>query len=167
MKSFMPEQKKGRSHQGYGTPTDLFDAVEQRFGAVSWDLAASEHNHKAADYLTEDNDALSINWHQLGGLLWLNPPFGNVAPWAKKCLEESEKGARVLMLCPASVSSNWFRQYVHDQSCVLFLNPRPTFTGETKQYPQSCMIIAFGFGRKGFHVWQWKQWSLESVFLED
>lgn len=155
--SAQPAQKPGKSRQDYETPDDLLSAVRAHFGPPSWDLAASAANAKAPDFIDEARDSLTVDWYKLGGLLWLNPPFGSITAWAAKCRLESRKGARVLLLTPASVGSNWYRDHVHGEADVLFLNPRVTFVGETTPYPKDCMISAFGFGVVGCSVWGWRR----------
>ncbi len=152
-----PSMNKGKSKQDYGTPRDFLDAVEKRFGSIHFDLAASASNAKAQDYFTEADDALSKNWAQCpGSLLWLNPPFADIAPWAAKCALHASASVRILLLTPASVGSNWFAEHVHGKAIVLGLNPRLTFEGTSDPYPKDLMLSCFGFGVNGFDVWRWK-----------
>lgn len=134
-------------------------AVVARFGRPHFDLAAQYDNAKASDWYDPENDSLKQAWHQLpylpSGLLWLNPPFSNIAPWAAKCAEESAKGARILFLVPASVGSNWYAQHVHGKALVLFLNGRLKFVGAKDPYPKDCLLAVYG-EQPGFEVWKWK-----------
>ena len=93
-------------------------------------------------------------WHAIGGLLWLNPPFGKITPWAAKCHAEAAKGARIALLVPASIGSNWYRDNIHDRHRVLFLNGRIVFDGKNG-FPKDCMLVIFG-DEPGFDVWTWK-----------
>ncbi len=152
-----PVQKPGKSFQAYGTPDDLLAAVRKRFGPLSFDLAASADNTVVPGaYYDKEADSLSRSWHQIDGLLWLNPEFANIASWAEKCWLEAREGAKILMLTPASVGSEWFRQCVHGNAYVLALNPRLVFKGCTDAYPKDCMISVWGHGIHGFDVWRWK-----------
>jgi phage N-6-adenine-methyltransferase len=106
---------RGQSKQDYETPMEFIRAVEKRFGPLTVDLAASAENAKAPRHISEKENSLICPWAATAvDNCWLNPPFGNIAPWAKKCAEESEHGARILMLVPASIGSNWFAEHVHD-----------------------------------------------------
>ena len=156
--SAMPPQKPGRSKQDYGTPWGLIRAVEYRFGVLMYDLAASDDNHKADMWATEEEDSLVLDWSALpAGLLWLNPPFADITPWAKKCAAEKNRGARILMLVPASVGSNWFAEHVHGQAMVYALAPRLTFEGCAQPYPKDCMLCHYSpIVGPGFSVWRWK-----------
>lgn len=156
-----PTVKRHKSKQDYPTPWELIHACDARFGAISFDLAATDENKKAAEFFSPTQDSLTRSWHKImvpstdRPILWLNPPFSDIAPWAKKCAEESKLGARILFLTPASVGSNWFRDHVHGQAHVLALNGRITFIGAEDPYPKDCIISAFGFGKIGFDVWKW------------
>src|SRR5690606_17204709 len=82
----MPAQKPGRSAQDYATPRVFLDAVERRFGRIRWDLAAHELNAVCDLWIGEHQDSLTVPWaEQCRGLCWLNPPFGDIEPWAAKC----------------------------------------------------------------------------------
>lgn len=152
----MPRQKPGASVQDYGTPPELVRAAAHRFGAITWDLAAHERNAVSDLWIGEQQNSLSVAWSELShGVLWLNPPFGAITPWARKCAREAARGARILLLTPASVGANWFWDYVAPHALVLALTPRLTFVGETQPFPKDCILSAFGFGRRGFKRWRW------------
>ena len=154
----MPDQKPGNSKQDYGTPLALMMAVRRRFGPVVHDLAATAENTQAPTFYTKEQDSLSIPWRDFKpiGNLWLNPPFNHIAPWAKKCKEESDgRLGHILLLVPASVGSNWFVEHVHNHALVLALAPRLIFKGETQAYPKDCILAVFGMGLRGFDTWRW------------
>ena len=141
----------------HGTPPEFIAAVVRRWGPLSFDLAASPDNAKAARFYTEADDALVQPWHTLPGLLWLNPPFGNIALWAKKCYTESLLGARIIMLTPASVGANWYRDWCWNQARTIALCGRITFVGSKDPYPKDCMLTVFGgIEGSGFECWTWK-----------
>lgn len=153
-----PAQRPGKSRQDYETPPEFIRAVEDRFGALNVDLAARNDNAKAPQWITPEADGLSTSW-PTEGTLWLNPPFGKIEPWAKRCwdwappLDSSGRG-RILLLVPASVGSRWFSEYVMDGALVLFLQPRLSFDGKAP-FPRDCMLCVYG-ELPGFEVWKWK-----------
>lgn len=127
--------------QDYGTPVAFTDIVSRYWGPICFDLAAHERNHKAprwfgpggeaADSLTQDWAAM---WAECAGdegspLLWLNPPFSVMTPWAKKCHESAAEGARIALLAPANVGAAWWWDYVLPAAHVLILKPRLAFDG--------------------------------------
>lgn len=155
----MPAQKPGRSKQNYGTPPEFLDAVKRLLDIKEFavDLAADQFNTVAQIYLTKEMDALSKDWREAWtGAAWINPPYDHIAPWVKNAYEC--KGY-VVMLVPASVGSNWWRDWVHNKAHVWFLNGRLTFVGCTDPYPKDCALIAYqsswlGLGWE-YDVWTW------------
>lgn len=156
-----PSIARGKSKQDYATPREFMRAVVSRFGLLSFDLAASPHNTKNPNYFSKEDDSLTKNWHEIRGLLYLNPPFDNIAPWAEKCLLESSRGAKILFLTPASVGSNWFANFVHRKALVLFLQGRISFDG-IAPYPKDCILSCFGF-TPNYEVWKWTDAAEEEV----
>lgn len=151
-----PAIARGKSKQDYPTPWEFIWACEHRFCPISFDLAASPENAKAPKFYTIEDDSLSKPWHELDGVLWLNPPFDNIAPWAKKCEQEARLGAQILLLTPASVGANWFKNFVHRTALVLALNGRIQFMGASDPYPKDCILSVFGIEPcAGFDVWTW------------
>ena len=162
----MPTQKPGRSKQDYSTPKNFIDAVENLFGVLDWDLACDGTNNKAPQFFTENENSLAQDWTKLKGNLWLNPPFGKIAPWAKKCYLSKGAGRRILLLTPASIGSNWFQDYVYEKALTIFaLNPRLSFDGKAP-FPKDCCLIVYaekddeyGMGNvSGFKIWKWNQY---------
>lgn len=153
-----PLQKPAKSRQDYATPWDFIYAVERRFGPLAHDLAAAAETAKATSYFSPETDALdpAREWHTIVGNLWLNPPFADIEPWAAKCKVEAARGARILLLTPASVGSAWFAEHVHRHAMVFGLGPRIKFVGEKDAYPKDLMLSAYGFG-VGFDTWYWKE----------
>lgn len=161
----MPAQKPGRSQQIVVTPEEFMIPVSERFGLVDIDLAANIENKKALKFFGPGSmwwtDALDdgCRWDPdyNDGLCWLNPPFGNIAPWAAKCVRESENGARIAMLVPASVGANWFNNYVRPYAYVLELTPRLTFVGHKSAYPKDLILAVYTPERfVGREAWEWK-----------
>jgi DNA (cytosine-5)-methyltransferase 1 len=156
-----PKQKPGRSKQDYGTPPSFLEAVKRRLGIDTFaiDLAASKHNAVDFAFYDERQNALARDW-PVGGWCWLNPPFGQLEPWVRHTFEQSRRGARVAMLVPAGVGSNWWRDHVHGKAFVLLLNGRITFVGETAPYPKDCVLLLYGPDvAPGYDVWQWAKAS--------
>lgn len=155
------------SFQNYSTPDHFINAVYKRFGYCSWDLAADNTNKKAFYFFTEEENSLTKEWHKLShnvsddSLLWLNPPYRDITTWAKKCAEESKKGANILFLVPASVGSNWFADFVWKCSNIYYLQGRLSFDGKAP-YPKDCMLCFYGpkalqlTEHYTTHVWDWR-----------
>jgi hypothetical protein len=149
----MPIQKPGRSKQDYETPQAFLDKLP----AMTWDLACTEENKKAPHGLTHPTvDGLATDWSTLMGNLWCNPPFGEIAKWAKKASETKVINS-LYMLVPASVGANWFRDYVHGKAMVLLLNGRLSFDGKNP-FPKDCMLLIYGPGASPVvALWDWRK----------
>jgi phage N-6-adenine-methyltransferase len=166
----MPAQKPHRSKQDYSTPDEFISAVQTYLGIdkFCYDFAADRHNKKATEWFDELANALTIPfWDDYlnatgWGWGWLNPPYTNIGPWAARCLETSLAGGKIAFLVPASVGSNWYRDYIHDQFGVkvLFLNGRIGFMPDNPKwlYPKDCALVLFGTGTPfAVDVWTWKR----------
>lgn len=164
----MPPQKPGRSRQCYVTPDDFMFAVEERFGNIYFDLAATEKNAKATRFFTRRQNALEQLWagkvakvaFPSGYTFWLNPPYANIDPWLDKCTLEQpflHGTGKILVLVPASVGSNWFTDYVLHKASIYFLKGRLCFI-RNKPYPKDLMLLAYrnpALPTPAF-VWDWK-----------
>lgn len=163
----------------YRSPADFMGAVRQEF-PLSWDLAACTENTQAEGFYDEGDDALSCSWHQIGGgWLWLNPPYSNIEPWARKGCLEMQYGAKILLLLPASVGSDWYAEWIHNRAEVRFLRPRLIFEFRypddykdkagnlshkagcmnTDPYPKDLMLCLFDRTSprpKVSYPWKWK-----------
>ncbi len=156
----MPIQKPGKSEQIVCTPPELLKALKLRLGIAEFaiDLAASPNNAITSVYYTEEQNSLIQPWAHFG---WgfCNPPFSNLAPWVAKGWAEIIYGAQTVMLVPASVGSNWWRDSVDRCAHVLFLTPRVTFVGHKTAYPKDIAILLYTsyiFG--GYEVFSWKEY---------
>lgn len=151
-------RNKWDTNQRIGTPWALFKPLDEIFH-FAVDLSADEGNTKCPRYISPHLNSLSdkIEWHKLadpGSWLWLNPPYNEIPKWAQKCKREAAHGAKIVMLTPASVGSNWFLDNVFGQAVVVFLRGRVIFdyvidSGKkrgqwnTEPYPKDCMLSIF------------------------
>jgi phage N-6-adenine-methyltransferase len=150
--------QSSKSKQDYGTPFSFLSAVQTRLHIddFSWDLAADDDNTVCGGYYDIADNSLIQDWHKIDGWLWLNPPFADIYPWARKCYEESQMGAHIALLVPLSIAE-WWTDYVDQKGYALLLHGRLTFVGETKPYPKDCALVLYGpEGMKGYEVWDWK-----------
>lgn len=157
-----PPQKPHRSKQDYRTPSAFLDAVKRYLSidAFDCDLAASPDNAVADLFLTEDLSAFDApSWKFGNGWNWCNPPYSDIRPWVERAEYESHLGAATAMLIPASVGSNWWRDFVHNRARVLLLNGRLAFMPDkpTWLYPKDCCLLLFGSRVIDgmYDVWTW------------
>jgi hypothetical protein len=155
---------RGASEQAIQTPAVFLDAVQERFGRITWDIAAHSGNAVTLDWYGPNHpkpshrNALSpdCDW-PTEGVNWLNPEFGNIDPWVEKCAKwKPHAGGLLLVLTPASVSTNWFADHVFGKAMVLAIRPRLTFVGHTHSYPKDLILSVWGTGH-GFNTWRWDE----------
>lgn len=143
-------------------------AVTRKFGNPAWDLAATAKNTKAERYFTPEQDSLKQDWRLCTGVLWLNPPYGNIEPWARKCALELSFGHEKLLLVPASVGSNWFWKWVWPYAVVHSVG-RMAFDNcfnkdgdlVTTPYPKDLILAHYNWQHnRRLTRWQWKEGKL-------
>lgn len=156
MNAITPKNKT-QTEQSVGTDPLFWQILNAHFG-FTHDLACTRDNQLCKFGLTPSDNSLSVDWHKLEGWLYLNPPYNQIQPWAEKCWVESQLGAKVVMLVPASVGANWFRDYLWLKATVRVLNGRLTFVGHTAPYPKD-LLIAIYHPRifKNLDLWEWKK----------
>jgi len=150
----MPAQNSSKSKQDYETPPAFLQAVEARFGPIIHDVACRPENNRGRRFLADDT--LVIDWSKLSGNIWCNPPFNDIATWAKKLRNDCvARPSFSFLLVPASIGTNWFAEYVHPHAMVLGLSPRLTFVGCEDPYPKDLLLAVWGFSLRGFDTWRW------------
>lgn len=138
------------------TPAVVFDPLNKEFEFVL-DVCADANNTKCELYLTEETDALSVDWHaylkSIGkpdGFVWCNPPYNDMVGWADKVREEATKGVNIVTLTPARTNTRWFKNlYLSDTPLVYvpvcqlrFMQPKITFVGASNNAPfPSCLGV--------------------------
>lgn len=165
-----PVQKPGRSRQDYHTPDAFLQAVllYLRQPAFTFDFAADAASACAPSYWDAEVDSLrqpAEDWAAVatpqdmpGGWAWLNPPFAHIAPWVRICWAARELGARIAVLLPAGVGSDWWRDYVHGQVHVLLVNGRLTFKGTPDPYPKDVVLLLYAKELEPtYQVWNWRE----------
>lgn len=118
-----PTIRRGQSSGDIWTPDVFIDAVTINFAMLAVDLAAEAHSCKCPEYIGPEVDSLKQDWVRIldGRAGWLNPPFGNITPWAKKCAAtyiEAESRTEIFLLVPASIGANWFWDWMWDFATV-------------------------------------------------
>jgi DNA (cytosine-5)-methyltransferase 1 len=161
-------RSKFDSKQDWRTPPEFIAAVEHRFGPIMIDLAASDGDEckPLVAHITPDEDSLAMSWptaRHNAGVYWLNPPFSEIAPWAKKCAawcEVAAPGVVLAFLVPASVDAEWWQESVRGRAIVFALKSRIRFIGAKDGYPKPLALCVFDprYPRtpSSVHLWDWK-----------
>ena len=127
------------------TPMNLFAQLDQEFG-FTLDAAASRDNALCQRFITEEQDALTCDWHELakGGAVWLNPPYGRgVGKWVRKAWLESAKGTVVVMLIPARTDTAYFREWAMQAAEIRLIAGRLRFQGADNPAPVPSALLVF------------------------
>lgn len=101
------------ARQTWATPKDFYSVIDAEFHPTI-DVAASAHNAKCAQFISEEVDSLGdVQW--LGpspfGVAWCNPGFNNMLPWLMKAREQANKyDGMVLVLGLVAPSAHWWRE---------------------------------------------------------
>ena len=125
----------------WATPQSFFDALNQEFH-FDLDPCSTHENAKCERHFTKEDDGLSKSWG--GGIVFCNPPYGRELPkWVKKCYEESQRGAFVVMLIPARTDTRWFHDYIYGKAEIRFIKGRLKFGNAKQSAPFPSMVVVF------------------------
>ncbi|EKE9051059.1 phage N-6-adenine-methyltransferase [Salmonella enterica] len=115
------------------TPRPIYETLNSEFRFVG-DVAASDENHLHSDYLTAEQDALTVDWgnHFGNGYKWCNPPYSDVGPWVHKAAEQRS----IVMLIPADTSVKWAKAAYDTADEIRLINGRISFVRADTQEPQ-------------------------------
>lgn len=133
------------------TPNYVVNWAEERFGKFEHDVAATAINSVVLNsYYDEESNGLQQPWE---GHVWCNPPYSKVGKkteggtsitdWLEKAVDAASKGARVTMLIPARVDTNWWQDNVPYAHAVLFIRGRIKFGGCKDPAPFPSAMLHF------------------------
>jgi len=137
--------------QEWETPQKLFYELNEEF-RFSFDLAANNGNKKCTRFFTIHDNALEQTWANIScdpftnsAWLWLNPPYSNIKDWVRKCYEENNKGAKIVMLIPARTDTQYFHNWIYKNPNVeiRFIKGRLKFSNSKNSAPFPSMIVVF------------------------
>lgn len=170
-----PSINRAESSGDIWTPWDFIRAIEETFNLpVLVDLAATERSTKAKIYVRPEDNSLKQDWnrfwrfHARTGIMYLNPPYSNIAPWAKKCAQayECNEQVEIMLLVPASVGANWFWDHVWPYATVYSVGRMVfdnCFDRKTSQlvstvYPKDLILAHYTntTPSRTLQRWQWK-----------
>ncbi|MGL4468409.1 MAG: phage N-6-adenine-methyltransferase [Plesiomonas shigelloides] len=134
------------------TPKQVFNALNGEFN-FACDVAASDKNKLCAQWITEEHNALQVDWSEIEdvkwGYVWCNPPYSKIMPWVQKAIEQQKQGVGTVMLVPADMSVGWFNEArMHCQEVRVIVGGRLAFVNADTQKPvggnnKGSMLIIF------------------------
>lgn len=128
--SWMAGQKAGV--QDYFTPPEIVEAARLAMGGIDLDAAShplANRTHRIPDYFHTGRSAFHNDWY---GRVWLNPPYGNNAPWFERIQQFVEAGEveQLCMLSPMwAFQTRIARPVMELSSGLILFSPTPKFWG--------------------------------------
>ena len=127
------------------TPRAFFARLDRRYH-FTLDPCATPENATCPTYFTKEDDGLKQDWgaHRV----FCNPPYGRtVGPWARKCVEASQRGALVVLLVPARTDTKWFHDWVQGKAQIKFMRGRLRFGEADSCAPFPSMLATYSPNR--------------------
>lgn len=100
--------------QSWNTPQNVIDAIVRVLGRIGLDPCSNENSIVPARHEwrpERDGDSLGKIWTGRG-LVFVNPPYKNVAEWMTKCGEQRAIGAELVALIPARTETEWWGEAI-------------------------------------------------------
>jgi hypothetical protein len=127
----------------WNTPPAIIKVVELVIGIPDLDPCWNPLSPvRAHQVFTKDDDGLVHDWN---GGVYLNPPYGRVAPvWIDKLLSEywSERTTEAIALLPARTDTAWFQKLAGFPVC--FVKGRLKFSNSTNSAPFPSVVFYLG-----------------------
>ena len=128
----------------WATPQKLFDKLNG-FYNFTLDPCATADNRKCWKYFDENDNGLIQDWSN--EVVFINPPYSNVAGWIEKAYTEStQNGATCVLLIPARTDTKWFHRYCMQADAIQFVKGRVKFengSDKPNSAPFPSMIVVF------------------------
>lgn len=147
----------------WGTPPDLFAALNEEFG-FKVDAAARSDNSLVSHYYgpghwdLASRDALTrAVW---GSPAWLNPPYGRVLPaFIEAAFRQQERGRTVVALIPARTDTRYWHDYVMQAKEIRLIRGRVRFAGApaSAPFPSAVVVFAPHDGETAVRSWHWSR----------
>ncbi len=126
--------KKCLYSQEWTTPPELIEWIENRFGQIDLDIAASKENAICERYFTKEHSAFKNPWKCKNG--FFNPPFDMIEMFclqADVAVNYEQDSKRVIGLFPLNVVGNKYWPKIGKQySYRIELNPRVQYVPHAK-----------------------------------
>lgn len=130
------------------TPPEVLEPIYEHFGEIGLDPCSDTREphtvwakqHYWRRWNRGGDNGLSESWDN-HGLVYVNPPFSNVAPWAEKAAKE---GDEVILLVPCRTGAVWWQTWVAPADVILFWKGRLTFVGAKNTAPFHCALVYWG-----------------------
>jgi phage N-6-adenine-methyltransferase len=93
-----------------GTEPMFFQALSNRFGGFTVDVAAASHNALCERWYGRKEDGLAQPW--AGERVWCNPPYSDCRAWVAKAWAERDADLIVMLLPANRTEQRWWHDLV-------------------------------------------------------
>jgi DNA N-6-adenine-methyltransferase (Dam) len=127
---FDNEKRRRPEHharQAMLTPPYVLEPVRRLLGGIELDPCTEPDNPTGAvRFYCPPQDGCALPWD--ARTVFCNPPYGEVRwRWVDRCITEAGRGARVILLMPASTDTRTFQKAFASSTTCLFLQGRVKF----------------------------------------
>jgi phage N-6-adenine-methyltransferase len=124
----------------WSTPQDFFDRLNREFH-FTLDPCTDGTNAKCPHYFTEADDGLAQTWAP--HVVFMNPPYSQIAAWIRKAYEEAQAGATVVALIPSRTDTRYWHDYVMKADEIRFVKGRLKFGEGRNSAPFPSAVVVF------------------------
>lgn len=128
-----------RKSDEWTTPPDLFQGLTREF-KFTLDPCSTHENALCSHHYTIVENGLSKDWGD--NVVFMNPPYSNVAAWMKKAYQSSRNGATVVSLIPARTDTNFWHEFA-TKGEIRLIRGRLKFSGSRTSAPFPSAIVIF------------------------
>lgn len=132
------DARPARKGDACETPWPLYRALDREF-AFTVDAAARAHNTKAARFFP---DGLAASWE--GERVFCNPPWSDIAPWARKAAERAADVA--VLLVPVRTDRPWWHGWGRHADEIRWIEGRVNYEGMGSRAREPSVILVFRRG---------------------
>lgn len=121
-----------KAFRDYFTPPELIQAARLAMGGIDLDAAShpiANREHRIPDYFHINRNAFEHRWY---GKVWLNPPYGNNAPWFDRIEQFLDSGdiEQLCILSPVwAFTTEQAKRIMRRSAAIVLLSPTPKFWG--------------------------------------
>ena len=132
----------------WGTPPELIEKLGLK--EDTFDVCASDENHKFPQYWTKHDNCLRRPWPR-EQWCWMNPPFSSAYSFFEKAAKEADEGSKIVAIYKASnlEAKVWQELIFPHASAILFLKGRTNYVIEGK----GSKGVPFGSAIIYFNMW--------------
>ena len=119
-------------HQAFNTPAPILEAIAP-MGGISLDPCSNDGSIVPARVRWAlEHDGLACPWapqRLRGEIVFVNPPFDELARWVDRCILEAAAGCELVLLSPARVDVGWWDRMLDAGAVAALWRGRVRFLG--------------------------------------